>query len=378
MNKYIDYYKILQVHFEANNKIIESAYKCLSKQYHPDVNPSDDAQERMKALNEAYSVLGDPVKRKEYDREWKKYNSGKPASSFMNGSDYKVDLAFAVIDDFFRDMVAENWEAAYHKLTPIDRKNVPLEDFTEWKVAVAKLHKLANYSVKYEKALANCEYAGTVFAEIMQFTVEMTIMEIATGQISREKTKKYVAYSDNAWQLCLGYSDLKPVISKFNYLSLLKAKTFQNERFPILNYYELLNEAKREHARSKRYGNPITLILITVKPKPSDMVVSEEAYLEKCMSYVSKELCAALRKTDVIGRYHESSFAVILTETPIENGKQVMGKLLQSAKRPKNLNYGLYAACTNCKSDAPMEDILRAALRKSAPDKIKNEIAYFL
>ena len=152
----------------------------------------------------------------------------------------------------------------------------------------------------------------------------------------------------------------------------------QTERLHMLNYYELLDQSKKELARCRRYGNHMTLIMLTLRCKPSDMVVSEETYLEKCMSYVSKVICQTIRQTDIVGRYHESSFAIILTETELEPGKGVMAKILQAAKRPKNLNYSLTAACTDCKSDAPMEDILKAALRKAAPDKIKNELSYFL
>ncbi len=377
MQKFTDYYKVMQIHYEADSKMIESAYKCLCKVYHPDINTSPDAPERMKELNEAYSVLSDPDKRAEYHAEWKKMTS-RSTSSIMKEEDYRIELAKVVLDEFFRDMVTESWEQAYAKLTAIDQGNVPLSDFVEWKVAVAKLHKLADYKIKFEKSFKNCDYGGLVFNEILLFTVEMTVLEIGTGQISHEKTKKYMAYVNDTWKMCLGYADLKPVIAKFRYFSLLKAKNIQNDRLPMLNYYELLDQAKRELARFRRYGNPMTLILLTVKPKPGEMVVSEETYLEKCMTYVSKMICTALRKTDIVGRYHESSFAIILTETPLENGKQVMGKIIQKARRPKNLNFGLTAACTDCKSDAAMEDILKAALRKAAPEKVKNELSYFL
>ena len=377
MQKFTDYYKVMQIHYEADSKMIETAYKCLCKVYHPDINTSPDAPERMKELNEAYAVLSDPEKRAEYHAEWKKMTSRNTAS-LMKEDDYRIELAKVVLDEFFRDMVTESWENAYAKLTGVDQGNVPMSDFVEWKVAVAKLHKLADYQIKFEKSFKNCDYGGLVFNEILLFTVEMTVLEIGTGQISHEKTKKYMAYVNESWKMCLGYADLKPVIAKFRYFSLLKAKNIQNDRLPMLNYYELLDQAKRELARTRRYGNPITLILLTVKPKPGDMVVSEETYLEKCMAYVSKMICTSLRKTDIVGRYHESSFAIILTETPIENGKMVMGKLIQKARRPKNLNFGLTAACTDCKSDASMEDILKAALRKAAPEKVKNELSYFL
>lgn len=63
-----DYYEVLQVHPSADAEVIESAYRRLSRKYHPDVNPNPDATARMQELNEAWSVLGDPAKRREYDR----------------------------------------------------------------------------------------------------------------------------------------------------------------------------------------------------------------------------------------------------------------------------------------------------------------------
>jgi len=66
-----DYYKILQVHPEAGEEVIKRAYKVLAIRYHPDKHKSDRgkwAAEKFKDLSEAYRVLSDPVKRREYDR----------------------------------------------------------------------------------------------------------------------------------------------------------------------------------------------------------------------------------------------------------------------------------------------------------------------
>lgn len=60
-----DYYRILQVHPEASPEVIQAAYRRLARQRHPDSGGSDAA---MQELNEAYEVLSDPVKRREYDR----------------------------------------------------------------------------------------------------------------------------------------------------------------------------------------------------------------------------------------------------------------------------------------------------------------------
>jgi curved DNA-binding protein CbpA len=63
-----DYYRILQVDPRADPEIIEAARNRLSRKYHPDVNTSADAEERMKQINKAYDVLSNPESRARYDR----------------------------------------------------------------------------------------------------------------------------------------------------------------------------------------------------------------------------------------------------------------------------------------------------------------------
>jgi molecular chaperone DnaJ len=63
-----DYYRVLGVSDTASQKDIKSAYRKLSRQYHPDTNEGDKAaEERFKEVSAAYDVVGDPEKRKEYD-----------------------------------------------------------------------------------------------------------------------------------------------------------------------------------------------------------------------------------------------------------------------------------------------------------------------
>jgi len=67
----IDLYEILGVRRDSSQKEIETAYKKLALQYHPDRHPDNPlahlAEERMKEINQAYSVLKDPVLRRQYD-----------------------------------------------------------------------------------------------------------------------------------------------------------------------------------------------------------------------------------------------------------------------------------------------------------------------
>lgn len=84
---YKDYYRILGVSKNADDKEIKKAYRKLAQQYHPDKNPGDAAAERkFKEVSEAYTVLSDAEKRSHYDRfgsQWNRYaQSGGNAQDF--------------------------------------------------------------------------------------------------------------------------------------------------------------------------------------------------------------------------------------------------------------------------------------------------------
>ena len=72
-----DLYETLQVSPTAEPEVIEAAYRRLALKYHPDKNPSPDADERMKQLNRAYEILQDPARRAKYDA-WRNRTRSTP------------------------------------------------------------------------------------------------------------------------------------------------------------------------------------------------------------------------------------------------------------------------------------------------------------
>lgn len=76
-----DYYEVLGVSKTATKEEIRKAYRKLSKQYHPDINKADDAEEKFKEVTEAFEVLSDESKRANYDQ----FGHAGPSQGFGGG-----------------------------------------------------------------------------------------------------------------------------------------------------------------------------------------------------------------------------------------------------------------------------------------------------
>lgn len=83
-----DYYDVLGVNRGASQDDIKRAFRKKAKQYHPDTNQNDPkAEDRFKEVNEAYEVLGDPDKRKQYDQfgsNWQNFQNGGFGGNYNN------------------------------------------------------------------------------------------------------------------------------------------------------------------------------------------------------------------------------------------------------------------------------------------------------
>ena len=97
-----NYYTILGVEKTVNDAGLKLAYRKLSKQYHPDVNPDDpNAAAKMQEVNEAYNTLSDPKKRAEYDSG--QSAGGRPAAGRGEAADMHD-----IFDDIFSGMKGVN------------------------------------------------------------------------------------------------------------------------------------------------------------------------------------------------------------------------------------------------------------------------------
>ena len=98
------YYDVLGVSRNATETEIKKAYRNLAKKYHPDVCKEADAEEKFKSINEAYSVLSDESKRRQYDQLGHDNftNASKGNYSGAGGAGFNADFSgFGDIFDFF-------------------------------------------------------------------------------------------------------------------------------------------------------------------------------------------------------------------------------------------------------------------------------------
>src|ERR1044071_1718262 len=115
--RYKDYYESLGVPRDASDAGIKKAFRKLAREHHPDAaKDKKKAEEKFKEINEAYEVLGDPAKRKQYDElgadwkagaefrpppGWENFGGGRGFRGAQGGQDYEFHFGGTGFSDFF-------------------------------------------------------------------------------------------------------------------------------------------------------------------------------------------------------------------------------------------------------------------------------------
>ena len=172
-----DYYKVLGVSRTATDKEIKATYRRLARQYHPDVNPGNKAaEEKFKAINEAYEVLSDPEKRKKYDQygdQWqyadqfaeaaRQRQSAPGGWSFTQEREGPQSFTFEEgdINSIFEDLMGRAG-TGFRRRTARPRRGQDLEYPIEITLEEAYNGTLRNISIQTEVPCSACGGTGRI------------------------------------------------------------------------------------------------------------------------------------------------------------------------------------------------------------------------
>lgn len=101
-----DYYEVLGVDKNADEAAIKKAYRALAKKYHPDMNPGDaEAEKKFKEASEAYAILSDPEKKRQYDQYGHAaFEGGAGGAGGFGGFDFNSADFGDIFGDIFGDL----------------------------------------------------------------------------------------------------------------------------------------------------------------------------------------------------------------------------------------------------------------------------------
>ncbi|MGN0369165.1 MAG: molecular chaperone DnaJ [Butyrivibrio sp.] len=133
-----DYYEVLGVPRDADDAALKKAYRALAKKYHPDINPGDtEAEAKFKEASEAYAILSDPQKRKQYDQ------FGHAAFENGGGAGGGGGFDFSDMGDIFGDIFGDLFGGGRSR----SRSNGPMKG----------ANVRARVRITFEEAVFGCE-----------------------------------------------------------------------------------------------------------------------------------------------------------------------------------------------------------------------------
>lgn len=153
----LDYYEVLEISRDSDKSTIKKAYRKMAMKYHPDKNPDDhEAEEKFKAVNEAYQVLSDEEKRSIYDRYGKAGLEGHGQGGGFGGAGFD-DLG-SIFEEMFGSAFGGGGRRQRQRKTYSYNLDMAIDLTIEFNEAVFGCKKDITYS--YKKACKSCKGTG--------------------------------------------------------------------------------------------------------------------------------------------------------------------------------------------------------------------------
>ena len=196
-----DYYEVLGVDKSADDATLKKAYRKLAKKYHPDVNPGDkEAEAKFKEATEAYTILSDPDKRRQYDQFGHAAfeNGGGGAGGGFGGFDFNGADMGDIFGDIFGDLFGGGGRSRRANNGPMKGANLR-----------------ARVNITFEEAVFGCEKELEIVLKeppVMAQVRNRVLLRLPVRNVM-EKVRLYI-HSSPCLEWCVMYRPVRTVMEQ--------------------------------------------------------------------------------------------------------------------------------------------------------------------
>jgi len=296
-------YTVLEIKTGATKAEITSAYRRLSKLYHPDLNPDNPiAEEQMKRINQAYAMLSTTS-----------LTERVAASTRVDD----VKRAKQVMELYFTSIQSGNFQKAFELVSNFDKQYVTFQSFKDWRESVNRLFKVKSFTVTLSQETSNLTLRKGLHAEGKTFAVSISELNRATGEVDRYPATKHCIYERGEWRVLLGYRDLNEIARVFETISAQQETTEMQKHWEeycrnncrelgILSKAGFQKEYEREVYRAKRTKQPLVIAIFK-------MNIGDEIH-NSILERAAQQVKTVIRLTDVCGYLGGGVFGVLYTD----------------------------------------------------------------
>jgi curved DNA-binding protein CbpA/GGDEF domain-containing protein len=341
-----DHYSVLQVHPDAEIEVIQSAYKRLCKKYHPDVNPSVLATEKIKKINFAYEILSDSKQRRVFHIEWtRRVGTRMPAAPrvevrervvYVNRTppqkpapppppkkDMGTPAANAVLRDYFNKISSRNFREAFALISDLDKQRFSYGSYVEWQESVAAIYQIGSFNIELFRRHEDLKVDDKVKYRGEEFKVSVSEKDKRTGRVNEYSFTKFAVCENGQWHIYLGYRDLTPLLVQFKTMASTQEEAVLINQWDsyrethdltlgLLNKKGLEQSVAPEAYRQRRYDRPFSIAVFKVILPDR---ITDEGHRKHVMKYVGYIINKCVRLIDSVAWLGDDSFGLLLAES---------------------------------------------------------------
>jgi len=364
MSNLLESYRVLGVKVGAGMADVTTSYRELCRIYHPDISDDPSAEELMKQINIAYTVLREKFKRESAFRDRQTYTrpirryppTTAPRQQTTDAQQQATDAhrqkaaeraavsadaekeAYSVLHDYFIALNTVDYAKAYNYLSDHDKNHINLESFTGWRESVARLYPMREFKIAGGSSIAVVTWGDEKTFHARKFRVIVIEDDHAGGTVQSGDIDKLVINENGKWGVFLGYREINELTRTFDKRFETKKKRSAEKsweeyqaglhtEFNMFNTDGMRKPVSLELYRQRRYGGSMTFAVISVNQNGEKNAAQEEL-----LRSAAKTISGTLRDTDIPAYAGDGVFAIMFVELGKKNAENIISRLIENIR----------------------------------------------